>query len=591
MVLIIIYAQVLLLCARGAEPLIVYSRPPRNDTAMATAANASSEEESSKADDDETMGTTATAADEMTGRRYADSSKSMSSKANYYGVQFYSPPVIHGAAVDMFGRQLHHQHQRHHHHQQYAHRQPAAAYHQLRHHGRPAAWGEPTAALMQDGVAGGGGAAGPLLMNPLMAAYEDPSTARYAPLKQRQQRPQPVARLIKYTEPPPVTYHQLPFIAAETSDRTLLDNLPALQFALQHAATGKPPPPPTAPVATAAHQQYALQQHQVVKQPQSVATAGGAAALHQLYQPPQPPPPHHHQHQRLSHQPMPLPSHPHRLLHHAPPPHQRHRYAAYGGGSGGGTQVPRYTQVPFLYNLPPPPAQRPYAPSEYDLVTRFNRLLKERERDDRLDDGTAVDDDDDEETTTRPAKKAKRKKKKKKKKRPSTTPVPPAPVEEDPEEEDDRDKHQQRKQHQQQDDERIEDEQPVSEEQESQNVHTSEKLPEGTVVHETEADSPNEVDGPSQLSEQFGGDLTFDEAGGERVEFQLHGLGGPDSYKFGFDTGKGTNRQFRYEERDSSGNVHGHYGYLDNDGKMQVYNYGSHPELGFHSEKAETPEA
>lgn len=43
----------------------------------------------------------------------------------------------------------------------------------------------------------------------------------------------------------------------------------------------------------------------------------------------------------------------------------------------------------------------------------------------------------------------------------------------------------------------------------------------------------------SQLSEQFGGDLTFEDGGGERVEFQLHGIGGPDSYKFGFDTGKG----------------------------------------------------
>lgn len=51
-----------------------------------------------------------------------------------------------------------------------------------------------------------------------------------------------------------------------------------------------------------------------------------------------------------------------------------------------------------------------------------------------------------------------------------------------------------------------------------------------------------------------------------------------------------TNRQFRYEERDSSGYVHGHYGYLDHDGKMQVYNYSSHPELGFHSQKSESIE-
>lgn len=43
----------------------------------------------------------------------------------------------------------------------------------------------------------------------------------------------------------------------------------------------------------------------------------------------------------------------------------------------------------------------------------------------------------------------------------------------------------------------------------------------------------------SQLIEQFGGDLKFEDGEGERVEFQLHGLGGPESYKFGFDTGKG----------------------------------------------------
>jgi len=43
----------------------------------------------------------------------------------------------------------------------------------------------------------------------------------------------------------------------------------------------------------------------------------------------------------------------------------------------------------------------------------------------------------------------------------------------------------------------------------------------------------------NQLSEQFGGDLTFEDGGGERVEFQLHGIGGPESYKFGFDTGNG----------------------------------------------------
>ncbi|RZF40319.1 hypothetical protein LSTR_LSTR006928 [Laodelphax striatellus] len=68
---------------------------------------------------------------------------------------------------------------------------------------------------------------------------------------------------------------------------------------------------------------------------------------------------------------------------------------------------------------------------------------------------------------------------------------------------------------------------------------------------------------------------------GERVEFQMHGQNGPKSYKFGYDTGKGHNRQFRYEERDKHGHVKGHYGYYDKDGKLQVVNYEADPETGF----------
>ncbi|XP_073983613.1 uncharacterized protein isoform X1 [Rhodnius prolixus] len=69
---------------------------------------------------------------------------------------------------------------------------------------------------------------------------------------------------------------------------------------------------------------------------------------------------------------------------------------------------------------------------------------------------------------------------------------------------------------------------------------------------------------------------------GERVEFQLHGQSGPDSYKFGFDTGDVKNRHFRYEEKDNHGNVKGHYGYYDKTGKLQIINYHA-DENGFHA--------
>ncbi|CAG5039918.1 unnamed protein product [Parnassius apollo] len=73
---------------------------------------------------------------------------------------------------------------------------------------------------------------------------------------------------------------------------------------------------------------------------------------------------------------------------------------------------------------------------------------------------------------------------------------------------------------------------------------------------------------------------------GERTEFRMHGMKGPHSYQFGFDTGKGKNRQFRYEERDNDGHVRGHYGYMDRNGKLRVVNYDADPEHGF---RAETP--
>ncbi|XP_066962728.1 uncharacterized protein [Macrobrachium rosenbergii] len=69
--------------------------------------------------------------------------------------------------------------------------------------------------------------------------------------------------------------------------------------------------------------------------------------------------------------------------------------------------------------------------------------------------------------------------------------------------------------------------------------------------------------------------------GAGRLAFQIHGQQGPHSYRFGYDTGKGYNRQFRYEERDGNGLVHGRYGFYDKDGKLQVVNYSAHPKHGF----------
>ncbi|XP_049865932.1 uncharacterized protein LOC126366741 [Pectinophora gossypiella] len=71
---------------------------------------------------------------------------------------------------------------------------------------------------------------------------------------------------------------------------------------------------------------------------------------------------------------------------------------------------------------------------------------------------------------------------------------------------------------------------------------------------------------------------------GDRTEFRMHGMKGPHSYQFGYDTGKGKNRQFRYEERDNDGRVKGHYGYMDKNGKLRVVNYDADPEHGFHAE-------
>ena len=49
------------------------------------------------------------------------------------------------------------------------------------------------------------------------------------------------------------------------------------------------------------------------------------------------------------------------------------------------------------------------------------------------------------------------------------------------------------------------------------------------------------------------------------------------------------NRQFKYEERDNYGVLHGRYGYYDQEGKLQVVTYTSDPEGGFHAEGEHIP--
>ncbi|XP_063982870.1 uncharacterized protein LOC135165471 [Diachasmimorpha longicaudata] len=69
----------------------------------------------------------------------------------------------------------------------------------------------------------------------------------------------------------------------------------------------------------------------------------------------------------------------------------------------------------------------------------------------------------------------------------------------------------------------------------------------------------------------------------ERINFHIHGHEGPETYVFGYDTGNGNNRQFRYEERHDNGTVTGHYGYYDARGKLHKVHYTSHPSIGYNS--------
>merc|ERR1712126_525732 len=80
-----------------------------------------------------------------------------------------------------------------------------------------------------------------------------------------------------------------------------------------------------------------------------------------------------------------------------------------------------------------------------------------------------------------------------------------------------------------------------------------------------------------------------DVAAPQRLSFQIHGQDGPHSYRFGYDTGVGYNRQFRYEERDANGVLHGRYGYYDQEGKLQIVNHTADPVAGFHAEGEHVP--
>lgn len=76
----------------------------------------------------------------------------------------------------------------------------------------------------------------------------------------------------------------------------------------------------------------------------------------------------------------------------------------------------------------------------------------------------------------------------------------------------------------------------------------------------------------------------------DRLSFQIHGHDGPHSYRYGYDTGNGYNRQFRYEERNGAGHLKGRYGFFDKYGELKVVNYSADPYAGFHAEGAGVPE-
>ncbi|CAK9807879.1 hypothetical protein ANTPLA_LOCUS5545 [Anthophora plagiata] len=67
----------------------------------------------------------------------------------------------------------------------------------------------------------------------------------------------------------------------------------------------------------------------------------------------------------------------------------------------------------------------------------------------------------------------------------------------------------------------------------------------------------------------------------DRMQFQIEGHEGPQTYIFGFDTGYGKSRQYRLEERHRDGTIKGQYGYYDAKGKLKKVRYVARPVEGY----------
>ncbi|XP_051154696.1 putative uncharacterized protein DDB_G0282499 isoform X2 [Leptopilina boulardi] len=78
---------------------------------------------------------------------------------------------------------------------------------------------------------------------------------------------------------------------------------------------------------------------------------------------------------------------------------------------------------------------------------------------------------------------------------------------------------------------------------------------------------------------------------GDRVEFQIQGHEGPRTYLFGYDTGEGSNRQYRLEEKLKDGTVKGQYGYYDARGKLRKIKYVAKPWEGYQEQHHSSPES
>jgi len=105
----------------------------------------------------------------------------------------------------------------------------------------------------------------------------------------------------------------------------------------------------------------------------------------------------------------------------------------------------------------------------------------------------------------------------------------------------------------------------------------------------------NSLHGHSQVNHSYKRDFRetvyapVDYEESQKMQFQIHGQEGPQSYRFGHDTGIGYNRQFRYEERDDYGVVKGRYGYYDQHGQLRIVNYSADPITGYHTDVDPVP--